>query len=172
MICLNGEKQTWRSVISLGNRTLLGALAVLLASGCVDSNGDTDSPEGLARAVVAALNKEDIAALHGLRVHREEYLKNILPAFPPINFSPEFAWNNLNKRSIIGVNKWIRRYGGESLSFTGIRFEKPEEPYKGLKLLRGTVLSVRTQRGKHVDLRILGSVVFRDGRYRLLSYDD
>ena len=172
MIFFNGERNGRRSFFSMTKRIFRGALAVLLASGCVDSNGDTDSPEGLARAVVAALNKEDIAALHGLRVHREEYLKNILPAFPPINFSPEFAWNNLNKRSIIGVNKWIRRYGGESLSFAGIRFEKPEEPYKGLKLLRGTVLSVRTQRGKHVDLRILGSVVLRDGRYRLLSYDD
>ena len=172
MIFSSGERNSRRSLFSMTKRILPGSLAVLLASGCADSKGHPDSPEGLARAVVAALNKEDIAALHGLRVHREEYLKNILPAFPPINFSPEFAWNNLNKRSIIGVNKWIRRYGGESLSFAGIRFEKPEETYKGLKLLRGTVLSVRTQRGKHVDLRILGSVVLRDGRYRLLSYDD
>ena len=66
----------------------------------------------------------------------------------------------------------MKRYGGESLSFAAIRFEKPEETYKGLKLLRGTVLRVQTKKGKHVDLRILGSVIQRDGRYKHLSYDD
>ena len=172
MLIFDAKRHSRRKLNLMKMHILPGALAILLAAGCAKEIGEADSPERLARAVVDALNKEDRVALHSLRVQKEEHLRSILPAFQPIGFPPEFAWNNLNKKCIIGVSKWVKRYGGESLSLAGILFEKPEETYKGLKLLRGTVLTVQTRKGEQVDLRILGSVVLRDGRYKLLSYDD
>ena len=154
------------------------ALVCLALIGCgrgIDEEG-ARSPEELGRAVVDALNSQDQEALHRLRVNRREYTETLWPAFPgsdpKLNFTPEFAWGNMNRKCIVGVEKWVRRYGGNNLTFIGIRFDRPTEPYEGFQLLRGTLLTVRSPKGDQVDLRILGSVVQRDAHYKLLSYDD
>jgi hypothetical protein len=53
-----------------------------------------------------------------------------------------------------------------------VEFDRPTEEYKGFKLLRGTVLTVQNVNGKKVELRILGSVVKKGNRYKLLSYEE
>ena len=135
-----------------------------------------DSPDQLGLAVVEALNRKDIEALNRLRVQREAYLGWIWPAFPasrpPNNFPGDFAWSNLNKKCNIGMKKWIARYGGHNLKFVGIRFDRPQETYDGFQLLRGTVLTLQNATGEKRDLEILGSVVVKDDRYKLLSYKD
>ena len=134
------------------------------------------SPSQLGLAVVDALNNKDIEHLNRLRVQREAYLNWIWPAFPasqpPNNFPGDFAWSNLNKKCNIGMKKWIARYGGQNLEFVAIRFDKPTETYEGFQLLRGTVLMLKNAAGEKGELKILGSVVMKDDRYKLLSYDD
>ena len=135
-----------------------------------------DSPGQLGLAVVDALNDKDIEKLNRLRVQREAYLDWIWPAFPasqpPSNFPGDFAWSNLNKKCNIGMKKWIARYGGQHLEFVAIRFDSPTETYKGFQLLRGTVLMLKNAAGEKGELKILGSVVVKDDRYKLLSYED
>ena len=135
-----------------------------------------DSPDQLGLAVVDALNREDIEQLDRLRVQREEYLDWIWPAFPasrpPNNFPGDFAWSNLNKKCNIGMKKWIAHFGGVNLKFVDIRFDGSEETYEGFQLLRGTVLTLQNVAGKKRELKILGSVVFKNDRYKLLSYED
>ena len=135
-----------------------------------------DSPDQLGLAVVNALNQEDIEALNRLRVERKEYLDWIWPAFPasrpPNNFPGDFAWSNLNRKCNTGMKKWIARYGGHDLKFVGIRFDQPRETYDGFQLLRGTVLTLQNAAGKESELKILGSVVVKNDRYKLLSYKD
>ncbi|RKU08208.1 hypothetical protein C6501_16795 [Candidatus Poribacteria bacterium] len=154
------------------------AIAVLLFSssliGCQRRvwENSLDSPDQIGLAVVDALNQKDIEKLNELRVQRKEYLSWIYPAFPKSNFPPDFAWSNLNKKCYIGIKRWIDRYGGLNLNFVKIRFDKPTESYKGFQLLRGTVLTLKNPAGQELDLKILGSVVLKDNRYKLLSYDD
>ena len=135
-----------------------------------------DSRDQLGLAVVAALNQEDIEQLNRLRVQRTEYLDWIWPAFPasrpPSNFPGDFAWSNLNQKCNIGMKKWISRYGGQDLKFVSIHFDRPQATYDGFQLLRGTVLTVQNATGKKQELKILGSVVVKDNRYKLLSYND
>ncbi len=135
-----------------------------------------DSPDQLGLAVVDALNREDIEQLNRLRVQREEYLDWIWPAFPasrpPNNFPGDFAWSNLNKKCNIGMKKWIAHFGGVNLEFVDIHFDRPKETYEGFQLLRGTVLTLQNVAGEKRELKILGSVVFKNDRYKLLSYED
>ena len=135
-----------------------------------------DSPGQLGLAVVDALNNKDIEKLNRLRVQREAYLDWIWSAFPasqpPSNFPGDFAWSNLNKKCNIGMKKWIARYGGQDLEFVAIRFDGDTETYKGFQLLRDTVLMLKNAAGEKGELRILGSVVEKDNRYKLLSYKD
>ena len=135
-----------------------------------------DSPDQLGLAVVDALNRKDIEQLNRLRVQREAYLDWIWPAFPasrpPSNFPGDFAWSNLNTKCNIGMRKWINRYGGHDLQFVNIRFDQPQQNYDGFHLLRGTVLTLQNAVGEKRELEILGSVVVKDKRYKLLSYED
>ena len=134
------------------------------------------SPDQLGLAVVDALNRKDIEHLNRLRVQREAFMDWIWPAFPasrpPSNFPADFAWSNMNKKCNIGMKKWIARYGGHNLKFVSIRFDRPSEPYDGFQLLRGTVLTLQNAAGEKRDLKILGSVIVKNGRYKLLSYED
>jgi hypothetical protein len=137
---------------------------------------DFASPADLGRAVVEGLNANDPEALYRLLVSKQEYTGELWPAFPAsdpkFNFTPEFAWSNLYKKCVIGIEKRTARHGGKNLSFSGIRFDRPTEAYNGFRLHRGTVLTVRNPDGKEGELKFLGSVVEKGGRYRLLSYDD
>ena len=135
-----------------------------------------NSPDQIGLAVVDALNRKDIEKLNGLRVQRKEFLDWIWPAFPasrpPSNFPGDFAWSNMNKKCNAGMKKWIARYGGNNLKFVSIRFDRPSETYDGFQLLRGTVLSLQNAAGEKRELKILGSVVLKDKKYKLLSYED
>ncbi|MDE0553693.1 MAG: hypothetical protein OXI24_05735 [Candidatus Poribacteria bacterium] len=135
-----------------------------------------DSPDQLGLAVVEALNRKDIEQLNRLRVQRQEYLAWVWPAFPasrpPSNFPGDFAWSNLNTKCNIGMKKWVARYGGQNLQFVSIRFDQPRENYDGFYLLRGTVLTLQNAAKEKQELEILGSVVVKNGRYKLLSYED
>jgi len=146
--------------------------------GCETSvwKGSLDSPDQLGLAVVDGLNRKDIVQLNRLRVQRQEYLAWIWPAFPasrpPSNFPSEFAWSNLNRKCNIGMKKWIARYGGQNLQFVSIRFDQPQENYDGFYLLRGPVLTLQNAAGEKQELEILGSVVVKNGRCKLLSYEE
>ena len=155
--------------------TLLAVLLVYSSSvGC--EKNSLDSPDQLGLAVVDALNNKDIEHLNRLRVQREEFLGWIWPEFPasrpPSNFPGDFAWSNMNKKCNIGMKKWIDRYGGRNLKFVAIRFDRPQETYDAFRLLRGTVLTLQNAAGEKRDLKILGSVIVKDDRYKLLSYED
>ena len=162
---------------------LLAGLLVYSGSvGCEQSNRrgwvtqPLHSPDQLGLAVVDALNRKDIEQLNRLRVKREEFLDWIWPAFPasrpPSNFPGDFAWSNLNKKCNIGMKKWIDRYGEHNLKFVDIRFDRPSETYDGFQLLRGTILTLQNVAGEKRELKILGSVVVKNNRYKLLSYED
>lgn len=131
-----------------------------------------DSPDQIGLAVVDALNQKDIEKLNTLRLQREDYLSWIYPAFPKSGFPADFAWINLNKKCNVGMRRWISRLGGNNLRYVSIRFDEPTESYKGFQLLRGTVLTLQNAKGVNRELRILGSVVKKGDRYKLLSYDD
>ena len=138
--------------------------------------GSFNSLDHIGQVCVDALNRGDADALHRLRVNRDEYLSWIWHEFPaahpPNNFPGDFAWANLNKQSVLGLGKWLRTYGSKDFTFVDIRFEKPTEKYNGFTLLRGSVLTVRNPNGNNLELRILGSVVKKAGRYKLLSFKE
>ena len=162
---------------------LLAALLIYSSSvGCEKPNRrdwvtqSLHSPDQLGLAVVDALNRKNIEHLNRLRVQREAFMDWIWPAFPasrpPSNFPGDFAWSNMNKKCNIGMKKWIARYGGHNLKFVSLRFDRPSETYAGFQLLRGTVLTLENAAGEKWELKILGSVVVKNSRYKLLSYED
>lgn len=154
------------------------ATAVILFSSCLIGcqrqvwENSLDSPDRIGLAVVDALNQKNIEKLDQLRVQRQEYISWIYPAFPKSGFPADFAWTNLNKKCTVGMRRWIERYGGLNLSFVNIQFNRPIRSYKGFQLLSGTVMTLENSKGKKLELDILGSIIMKNNRCKLLSYYD
>ena len=157
---------------------LLFLLLISVPLGCEHRRwkNSFNSPAEIGRAVVEALNQGDTSGLHQLRVSRKEYVSWMWPEFPasgpPHNYPEDFAWSNLDTKCSRAVRQLIKRYGENNLTFVGLGFAQSTKEYRGFQLLRGTVLTVRNNSGHQKTLKILGSVVEKDGRYKLLSYKE
>lgn len=152
---------------------------ILLFTACGDpaiKRGYGETPEELGKAVVAAINAQSEEDLHRLRVDKNMYMNELWPAFqaerPAMNYTPDFAWSNLDKKCITGVRRTLHHHKEKNYTFVRIQFTEPTQTYDGFRLRRGTVLTVKTSDGTEHALRILGSVVEKDRYYRLLSYDN
>ena len=167
-----GVAMAWRVSLSL----YLLLISVLPSCERGGWENSFNSPSEIGHAVVEALNKGDASGLHQLRVSRKEYLTWMWPAFPasgpPHNYPEDFAWSNLDAKCSRAVRRLIKRYGESDFVFAKLDFERKTEKYKDFQLLRGTVLTVENKHGQQKTLKILGSVVEKDGRYKLLSYKD
>ena len=160
-------------------RCMVGLIALQLIVGCRAANVWEDgyaSVDALGEAVVDALNRADADALRRLRVTQDEFVGwmwNEFPASrPPQNFPADFGWSNLNKNSAVGAERWVKAFGNGNWTYVEMRFKDPTKSYKGFKLLRGTTLVVRATDGTPRELNILGSVVQRGNRVKLLSYQE
>lgn len=172
---MNWKQHYWRFIL----------VTIVLLASCRDVQDvptDTDawtdgldSPSYVAQSVIDALNDGQTDALHKLRVNEDEYLSWVWPEFsasqPPMNFPGELAWANLNKTSFVGVQDAIASYSDSELTLVDIRIGHTEG-YGKFRLLQDNILVVRKIDGEELNLRFLGSIVERDGRYKLLSYRD
>lgn len=131
------------------------------------------SVEGLARDVLQHLRQKDTEALWSLPVSEQLYKEELCPAFlaskPRHTVPVDFHWQLLRINSLRGLNEILGEYGGRPLELIDV--EKPEkiEEYGTFKLWRRVRLTVRCK-GEVRSIRILGAIVERDGRFRLLAY--
>jgi hypothetical protein len=133
------------------------------------------TPEGLARAILDALETKDAAALARLRVSEKLYKEELCPAFiadkPRHTIPVDFHWRMLAANSTAGVHDALEEYGGRELEMVSLTFERIE-PYETFSLLRGVKLTVRRRGSDDAGqtMRELGPIVERDGRFTLLGY--
>jgi hypothetical protein len=133
------------------------------------------SVDELMALVLEALAHADPAALDALRLTEEEHREILWPADPgQASGAPlDLAWDMLDRRSRSGVHKAIAEHGGRTLNLTGVEFTRGTEPRGSYALYRGPVLYTRdSSRGESLELRFLGSVIERDGRWKLVSFRD
>ena len=134
------------------------------------------SERELAEAVLRAVAANDAEALGRLRVGRTEYLDLLWPEFPQAKdprhtLAPEFHWNLLDSSSAAGIRDVLADFGGSDFELLEVRPSAGVVEYDTFRLLRKFELRVRRRPdGREGVLRILGSIVERGGRYKLLSY--
>ena len=72
---------------------------------------------------------------------------------------------------VTSVREIISRYGGLDLEFLGLEEPETIEDYGTFRLLRGVRVKVRIRgREDTRSLRLFGSIVERQGVYKLLAY--
>lgn len=133
-----------------------------------------DSPEALARAVLTALANEDQAALLALPVSAAEFRAIVWPELPSsrpeVNLPVTYAWSDLDTKSRGHLGTTMNRWGGARLALVGVEFRGETTAYPTFSVHRDSVLTVRTSDGATERVRLFGSVLERDGRFKLFSY--
>jgi len=152
--------------------------AVGRASG--ELTGGASSPRRLVEHVLDAVADRDTAALLSMLVDADEYDRIVYPelgahyvaARDTRSETRQFLWENQRLDALKGMRSAMRELGGRRLSFVTIEFTEGEQRYPSYRLMEGGVVSVVDADGTPATLHMLGTMIEKGGRYKLLSYRD
>jgi hypothetical protein len=157
----------------------LGAILLLatFSGACRDSSGLTNthgSPEAVVEAVFEALASEDRASLEALMVTAEEHrelLWDQLPESRDLSFAVARELNERNSRK--ALDNAIAEFGGQRFELVAIEFTDESEHYDGFSIhfLR-RLIARRASDDREGTLPILDVFVERNGRWKLMNYDE
>jgi hypothetical protein len=133
-----------------------------------------ESPEALARGVLDALAKRDLAGLHALALTEAEFKAHVWPELPTSrperNIPFDYAWGQLKQQSDGSLSGTMGRYGGRTLRFLQTRFTGETTQYQTFKVMRESEIVAADESGRELILRLYGSAMVKDGRYKLYSF--
>jgi hypothetical protein len=134
-----------------------------------------DTPEALAKAFLDALQRQDVDALKQFGLSEDEFRHHVWPELPvakldkPLPF--EYGWGDLHQKSMNSLSRTYAAYGGRKLTFIRLEFEDETTDYETFKVHRDArVVVVDEERNEEMRLDLFGSVMEKDGRFKLFSY--
>jgi hypothetical protein len=146
----------------------------LAAGGCGAPLGPTQpSAEGLAAAVLQALAARDREALDRLALGEREFRENVWPSLPAArperNLPVDYVWGDLHQKSQAALGQVIATYGGRRYELVSVAFDDVTD-YGRYRVHRQTSLHVRDASGAATVIRVCGSMIEQDGRWKVFSY--
>jgi hypothetical protein len=133
-----------------------------------------DSPQAVAEAVVAALDRKDIAALERLAVSELEFQRLVWPrqpaARPERNIPWEYAWRDLASKSRLQLRGRIAEWQPGPLTVVDISFDGDTTDYETYRVLRKSKVTLRDAAGRRTTARLFGSVIEQQGHFKVFSY--
>ena len=133
-----------------------------------------DSSDALARAVLAALERRDLAALRVLPLSEAEYRAHVWPALPVSrperNVPFDYSWGQMRQRSDGSLQQTFGRYAGKQLKLVRARFTGQTTHYESFSVMRDSEIIATDDSGRDVILRLYGSALVKDRRYKMFSY--
>ncbi len=158
--------------------------AVLLAAACGGGAASDavpsplhqtfDSPEALAEGVLAALADGDRATLEALPLSELEFRTVVWPELPSSRpergLTFDYVWGDLHQKSNNEMRRLINRHGGKRYTLVDLVFDGETTLYETYRVHRETVLTVRDEMGGQQELAFFGSILERDGEFKLFSY--
>jgi hypothetical protein len=137
-------------------------------------SGGATSRERLVRRFVDALARSDTTALQRMALTQAEFAYLTYPSSPytrpPYRQSPEIVWLLLRAEHDKGLERLVRRLGGQKLDYLGHRCD-PEPLREGAnRLWRGCRARVKVGAEAPHDRRLFGVIVERQGQFKFASY--
>ena len=132
------------------------------------------SPEALAQAVLGALAASDKTKLQSLALSESEFRTVVWPELPTSrperNVPFEYAWGQMKQRSDGSLSGTFQRYAGKRLTLlrTGATGETTQ--YKTFFVMRDSEIVAADETGKELVVRLFGSLMVKDGRYKVFSF--
>ena len=137
-------------------------------------SGGAGGREALARRFLAAVSAHDTAALVSLLITRAEFAWLVFPdhlyASPPYELDPEIFWLQVTSESAKGLGRALQRLGGRHLTFQALDCRRDTLQIRSGPVRVWAACGLRYGDGGRVQTRrLFGSVIERDGRFKLMS---
>lgn len=136
--------------------------------------GTFDSDEAAARAVLAAVERNDREALLGMALSADEFEHLVWPTLPvsrpEVGMPMAYVWNDTTTKSRGFVAETLHTYGGQRFDLVGIEFRGETTYHDGYQVSRKAHLRVRDADGQERTIRVFGSIIRQNGRSKVYSY--
>jgi len=163
-------------ILSSPGRAALLAVAVALAAGCTSPPSlasSAESPTALAEQVLAALARNDRAALDQLALSEAEFRDHVWPSLPASrperNLPFSYVWGDLRQKSQASLSLTLAKHRDRAYQLVDVRFDAERTPYADFVVHRAAVFVVRGPAGQE-EIRVCGSFLEKDGRWKVFSY--
>lgn len=148
-----------------------------LAAGCAPSSpplaGTRDSAQAVAQAVIDGLAAGDRVALATLALSEPEFRDRVWPELPAArperNLPFSYVWGDLHQKSEESLSALLAAHAGQRYTLVDLRFGD-QTPYQTYTVHRTATFVVRDAAGQAHDLRLCGSMIEQDGRWKVFSY--
>jgi len=136
--------------------------------------GGTTTREALARQFLAAVAVQDSGAMRRLLLSPAEFAWLVFPqhaySAPPSELDPAVFWQRLGEESDEGLRATLRRFGSHTLGFRELRCQRDTVQLRPGPASLWSSCRMTYRNGSKVEThRLFGSIVERDGRFKLLS---
>jgi len=132
-----------------------------------------DTPAAVARAVLAAVSAGDEPALASLVLSEQEFRDHVWPSLPAArperNLPFSYVWGDLRQKSQASLAAVLGQYRGHRLTLVDVRFGESTR-YDGYVVHRDSVFVVTSADGTSQDVRLCGSMIEQQGRWKVFSY--
>lgn len=132
------------------------------------------TPEALGRAVLAAVAQNDIHALRALAVSEQEFRAHVWPELPAArperNLPCSYVWGDLRQKSEQHLARTLATHGGRRYHLVRVEYGGGTQRYGDYAVHGGATFVVRDDSGGEAALRLFGSVLEKDGRFKVFSF--
>jgi hypothetical protein len=150
---------------------------LLAAAGCQSEPplaNTQDSARAVAQQILDAIARRDRTTLDGLAISEAEFRTHVWPSLPAArperNLPMSYVWGDLHQKSEANLSQIVAKYGGRRYEFVDVRFGAEPTAYAGYVVHREAVLAVRRAGGPVEEIRVCGSLMEQDGRWKVFSY--
>jgi hypothetical protein len=138
--------------------------------------GNVHRKDQLVHLFVRALESADTAALVRLTITRAEFAYLVFPesplSAPPYAQPPDLAWMQHSHGSATGLQRLLQRLGGSSIGFRSLSCAELPAIEGANRIWRDCTVRFSPPGGTTQTLRLFGSLLERDGRFKILSYSN
>jgi hypothetical protein len=146
------------------------ATACALTPPLSDTAGSADALAGL---VLDALARNDRDALTRLALNEREFRDHVWPDLPssrPERHLPfSYVWGDLHQKSELSLSAILQEHGGKRYQLRRAVLGKATQ-YAHFVVHRDTALEVVDLVGRAATIRVCGSVLNKDGGWKVFSY--
>jgi hypothetical protein len=132
------------------------------------------SPEHLARAVLAAVERQDATRLRLLAISEREFQTYVWPGLPAArperNLPWSYVWLDLRQKSDAMLKRTLTEYGGHRYELEAVSFLGESTNHGDYRVHRTALLVVRDASGAPHELKLLGSMIETDRGWKVFSY--
>jgi hypothetical protein len=130
--------------------------------------------EAAAEAVLAALWTRDADRLLGLALSEREFRTIVWPQLPAsrpeMGMPFDYLWGDMSRKSRTGIAEALAEHGRQRRRLQAVRFSGAPVDYGPFRIYPKTTLLVTGDEGRTDAIRVFGSMIEADGRWKIYSF--